>query len=278
VNFPPYWARGECEGQFSWRWSFQSPAEAQANADQAARQIADRFRRGDIPRRHHGYYPNRPFREQVLREIKNGAGDIVAVVTRNSYGCQVLNTAQVMFVDVDLPAPEPEGGLLKRLFGGPRMPQSDVAQGSAIAKAETWAQKNSGWNWRIYRTRAGLRLLATHALFDPAAAAANGVFTALGADPLYRQLCITQRCFRARLTPKPWRCGVHDKPERWPWLTPKAEARFKKWETLYTARSGNWATCGLIRTIGRGDVHPDVQLVLGVHDEATRAESKAELA
>ncbi len=75
-----------------------------------------------------------------------------------------------------------------------------------IAKAELWTRNHSDWGWRIYRTRAGLRLLATHALFDPETAAADGVFDALGADPLYRQLCKTQKCFRARLTPKYWRC------------------------------------------------------------------------
>ena len=83
-----------------------------------------------------------------------------------------------------------------------------MTQDSAIAKVENWTRNNPDWGWRIYRTRAGLRLLATHALFDPEAAASDGVFDALGADPLYRQLCKTQKCYRARLTPKPWRCGI----------------------------------------------------------------------
>jgi hypothetical protein len=60
-----------------------------------------------MPRRHQGYYPNRPGRELVLEEIKNAAGELLAVVTRNSYGCRVLNTARVMFVDVDLAARRP---------------------------------------------------------------------------------------------------------------------------------------------------------------------------
>jgi len=38
------------------------------------------------------------------------------------------------------------------------------------------------------------------------------------------------------------------------------------------------ATCGFIRHIGNADVHPEVQLILGLHDETTRAESKLELA
>ena len=277
MNFAPFWARGECEGQISWRWSFRSLAEAQTLADQAAQKIADRIRAGDIPQRQHGYYPDRPFREPVLREIKNGAGEVAAVITRNSYGCLVLNTNRVMFVDVDLPEPK-RPGLFQRLFGKPVIAPPGNPQNDAIAKAEIWTRNHPGWGWRIYRTRAGLRLLATHALFDPETAVSDGVFDVLGADPLYRQLCKAQKCFRARLTPKPWRCGSGKPPSRWPWLNEKAEARFKKWEASYQAESGNWATCELIRKIGDSGVHPDVQLILKVHDETTRAESKLELA
>ena len=277
MNFAPFWARAKCEGQIAWRWSFRSFAEAQTLAEQAAQQVAERMRHGDIPPRQHGYYPDRPFREPVLREIKNPAGEVVAVVTRNSYGCLVLNTARVMFVDVDLPEPK-RPGLFKRLFGKPEITPPGNPLNDVISKAEIWMRNHSGWGWRIYRTRAGLRLLATHALFEPETATSDGVFDALGADPLYRQLCSAQKCFRARLTPKPWRCGIGKPPSRWPWLNEKAEAKFKKWETKYQSESGNWATCELVRKIGDANMHPDVQLILGVHDEATKAESKLELA
>ena len=43
-------------------------------------------------------------------------------------------------------------------------------------------------------------------------APADQVFDTLGADPPYRRLCRTQKCFLARLTPKPWRCGVAKPP------------------------------------------------------------------
>jgi hypothetical protein len=181
-------------------------------------------------------------------------------------------------VDVDLPQPKPEGGLLKRLFGGPKLPPSNTAQNDAIARVELWTRQHPDWSWRIYRTRAGLRLLAAHALFDPETAVENGVFEALGADPLYRQLCRAQKCFRARLTPKPWRCGVQGKPERWPWLNAKAEARFRKWEESYRSESEPWATCELIRQLGTAGTHPEVQPIVAVHDEATRAGSKLQLA
>lgn len=275
MNFPPFWSRGQSGNFFCWRWSERSLDEAKLLAVQAAQQLADRFAAGDFPPKHGGYYPDRPFREQVLDEIKNENGETAAVVTRNSYGCLVLNTARVMFVDVDLPEPKP-AGIFKRLFGGATAPV--VTQGEVVAKVENWTRNNFGAGWRIYRTRAGLRLLATHDVFDPEAAASDGVFEALGADPLYRRLCKTQKCYRARLTPKPWRCGLRRKPECWPWPDARAEKSFQRWEAQYQSCSFNWATCELVQTVGNREIHPEVQLILGLHDQKTRVESKLALA
>jgi len=276
MNFPPFWAKGVSGDFICWRWSSSSLAEAQSEADQAARQLAERFKQGDFPPKHGGYYPNRPFREPVLQEIRNDAGELAAVITRNSYGCLVLNTARMMFVDVDLPEPA-KPGLFGRLFGSKPAPPP-VSADSAIARVENWTRHHPDWGWRIYRTRAGLRLLATHALFEPEAAASDGVFEALGADPLYRQLCKTQKCFRARLTPKPWRCGVRRKPERWPFLDARAEKSFQKWDAQYQSFSFNWATCEFVKTVGNGAVHAEVQAVLKIHDEMTKANVKSQLA
>jgi hypothetical protein len=237
MNFPQFWARGKIGDFVAWRWSFQSLAEAQSLADQAVQQLADRIRGGSYPPKHGGYYPNRPFREQLLQEIKNGTGKTSAVITRNSYGCHVLNTERVMFVDIDLPEPKKSGGLFKKLFGKPEIAPPTNPQSEAMARIENWTRLNSDWGWRVYRTRSGLRLLVTQNLFDANSDVVNRVFEALGSDPLYRKLCNSQNCFRARLTPKPWRCGLRRKPERWPWLDAKREKQFQKWEAEYQSCS-----------------------------------------
>jgi hypothetical protein len=279
MNFPQFWARGVSGNVVCWRWSSQSMAEAQAFANEAVQKLAERIRGGDYPPRHGGYYPNRPFREQVLQEIKDDAGELAAVVTRNSYGCQVLNTARVMFVDIDFSEPKPSGGsFFKRLFGKPEPAPPSDPQNAAIARLESWTRNHPEWGWRIYRTRAGLRLLATQGPVEAGSEGVDGIFEALGADPLYRNLCKTQKCFRARLTPKPWRCGVDGKPERWPWLDAKREKAFQKWEAEYQGCSANWATCEFLRSIGNPGVGSEVQGILKLHDETTRAESKLELA
>jgi hypothetical protein len=275
MNFPQFWARGQSGDFFAWRWSAKNMAEAQTLANQAAQQNAERFRADTLPCRYGGYYPNRPFREQILQEIKNPAGEIAAVVTRNSYGCQVLNTARVMFVDIDLPEPK-SPGLFQRLFCKPSPPS--VTLESALAKIENWTHLHPDWGWRIYRTRAGLRLLATQALMDTGSPMVLDIFAALGADPLYRHLCVAQKCYRARLTPKPWRCGLRRKPDRWPFLDAKAETRFQKWDAQYRTNSASWATCQLIRQIGNATIHPEVQPIIKLHDSATRVGESLQLA
>jgi hypothetical protein len=286
MNFPRYWARGRAGDYICWRWSDADVEDAQAQATEAARRLAERCNvAGPSAAERYGY-SDRPLREPVLREIRGADGSLAAVVTRNSYGCEVLNTAGAMFVDVDIPeAPKKEdapslAGLFKSLFGqsAPPVPKTQDLMEREIAKAEAWGRQQPGWNWRIYRTQGGLRLLATHRLFDPADPVCQAAFHATGADPLYRKLCQTQQCFRARLTPKPWRCDLPDPPARWPFDTASAERMFAGWEGRYKTVSAGLATCQLVKVVGGGDVHPEIQPLVELHDQATRATSGMPLA
>ena len=249
MNFPPFWAKAEC-GSFScWRWSNSSVEEAQDSARVAAEKLAEKFKSGTPLRGAYGYGDGRPMREPVLRDWKGEDGGLMAAITRNSYGCLVLNTAQIMFVDVDAPEPKSAGlgGLFSGLFGKKKpVPTEDPLQAQLLAKAQQIVQRTPEWGWRVYKTRAGFRLMATHKLFDPAAGEMDAVFDELGADPLYRQLCKSQKCYRARLTPKPWRCNVDAKPPRWPWPDANTEQDFKNWDTKYLRECEEWATCELI--------------------------------
>jgi hypothetical protein len=277
MEFPPFWAKGT-HGDFScWRWSSRNLVEARTLADEAARKLAERFAAGQFPRDKYGY-PDRPLREPVLREFRNPDGELTAALTRNSYGCFVLNTAALMFVDVDLPDEKPAGGFLARLFGGKAASPASSPHDRAIASARAWVERNAGWGWRVYRTRAGLRLLATHGPVAPESDLANRVFDALGADPLYRRLCKTQKCYRARLTPKPWRCGSAKPPARWPWATSAEESRFLEWEKKYIATCASCATCEFLMDLGNPRRHPDIDPLIHIHDDATRADSKLGLA
>jgi len=87
-----------------------------------------------------------------------------------------------------------------------------------------------------------------------------------------------QKCFRARLTPKYWRCDGSRPPTRWPFENEKAEHRFNQWQAKYDRLAASFATCQFVRNIGNADVHPEARLILDMHDASTRAESKLALA
>ncbi|MCD6338001.1 MAG: hypothetical protein J7M29_01280 [Verrucomicrobia bacterium] len=264
-----------------WGWSDADIQEARLKAQERARRAATHLEEQGGGRLDRYGYGEQPLREEILREIKDESGQMAAAITRNSYGCLVLNTAQAMFVDIDLPELERGdgiGGFLKRLFGKPSKPGPEEIVESALTKVEEWTRTRPGWGWRAYRTRAGLRLLATHALFDPADALVQQAFSELDADPLYQRLCKNQRSFRARLTPKPWRCGLGAPPVRWPWADERAEKRFKSWESEYLKKSGQFAACQWLRDIGAAEVAPALASIVELHDRATRASSGLPLA
>lgn len=285
MNFPRHWAKAAADKFECWRWSDVGAEDARAQAETAVRAIAERARNSGLPPDHYGY-PDRPLREEVLREFRNGAGELTAAITRNAPGCQVLNTARAMFVDVDFEENPFRAasnvdffGALKRLFS-PAAPKKDANNtiDRAMAAARVWNGAHRGWGWRVYRTKAGVRLLATHDVFEPDSPLTAQVFQTLGADPLYRRLCAAQKSFRARLTPKPWRCGLQPLRVRWPWASRNHEAQFAEWERQYTGTTQNFATCALVEALGNAEIHPEIQPLVAIHDEITRVGQPKELA
>jgi hypothetical protein len=285
MNFAKFWARGKFRGFVAWGWSNASVAEAEAMGCARAERIAERLARNELRGRSYLYGMDRPMRELVLREFPDDTGKLAGVITRNSYGCDVLNTAQIMFIDVDVPEPRARpgiGGFLGSLFGRPnkQAPEkhADDAKSELLARAKQTVDRDSSWGWRIYKTRAGFRLLATHRLFDPVEATSDDLFEHLGADPLYRKLCQTQKCFRARLTPKPYRCEIRNPPDGWPWPDQKSHDRYKAWENKYSTAAKTFATCELITSMGNPQTHASINPIIAVHDQMTRVGTKLPLA
>jgi hypothetical protein len=283
MNIPPFWSRVKRHGVTATGWSFTSAAEAEKHAGENCIKIAHQLEAGGFDARGKHYYADHPVREPIIREFRDADGKPAAVVTRNGYGCCVLNAARLLFVDVDSPEASAASPLTKfvgRLFGRSAPPPSDpgAVEAEALANAEASARRHAPWLWRVYRTKAGLRFLAAHAAFDLDSSVVRKVFDALGADPLYRNLCTLQKCFRARLTPKPWRCGYTAAQMAWPFLDADAEARFKKWETGYADRCRGFRTCELLTTIGSASPSPALRELIAFHDETTQVTANLPLA
>src|SRR5262249_50664718 len=98
------------------------------------------------------------------------------------------------------------------------------------------------------------------------------------ADPLYVRLTRAQACFRARLTPKPWRIGLPEPRVQWPWAGAEAERAFQSWEARYRAASAGHAVCAFGATVGNSAIGPALAAVVESHDRETGAASGLPLA
>ncbi|MFQ3581135.1 MAG: hypothetical protein SNJ67_00760 [Chloracidobacterium sp.] len=282
MDIPHYWAKAErtvYRGQGTtrlerhlivWRGSDRSLEEAQARAQHELETRITRFQRGEPL----GDYPGdiRPLREPVIQTLDAATGERVAVVTRNASGCLVLNTAQVMFIDLDF-ATALAGewhNSLTRVWNWLRGKPAPDAQERLLARIQDWHEREArDWQVRVYRTRAGFRLLVGQALFEPTAPATQDLLRRLGSDQRYARLCAVQACFRARLTPKPHRIGLARPPGRYPWLTADDIERQRQWETIYASRIGQFAVCQWLCDLGPPNVHPMVYDIQRFHDAHT---------
>lgn len=294
-------------------WSDVSQAEAQAHADRRTAEAWQRIVSGEKLERREpkGAYNGAqgvPIREEIL--ARRGE----TILTRNSYGAGCLNTPDVLFADIDFADEKHQSGILllvvlillawlavgswldlpkvlvissfffgiafsgiitsvihrtiRSLRGG-----AEKVSKNRIAKFVT---KHPDWNLRVYRTPAGLRVLATHRRFSPDEPAVEACFEALGTDPIYRVMCRNQHCFRARVGPKPWRIGIGEhlrpRPGVWP-VSPDRVPQRNLWIERYESAAGSFAACSLIESTGSGIVDSSVLPVIEWHDELSKATS-----
>jgi hypothetical protein len=290
MKIPLYWSRATAEesdsrGQTvsfsSWRSSDVSEEDAQRSALAAAKRALQAF----AARKNLGRYPygcgDVPLREEVIQRFEDSQGELYAAVTRNSYGSLILNSARAMFLDIDFPGMslwESLKSSFARLFAGSKPSFEALQEEEARGRLQRLVGEKRGWGMRVYRTQAGIRGLVTHDLFDPAADATLSLLRSVGADPLYVRLCKAQECFRARLTPKPWRCGHYVNCTAWPRDDAEKQQRFDQWLAAYTSSQAQYATCRYVGTLGVNTVHPEIETIIEVHDKLTRCHEALDLA
>ena len=187
----------------------------------------------------------------------------------------MLNAAQSMFVDVDAAgqASGSSGFSLKSLFGGGSKPAD-----AQLDRLREVLRSSGGGCFRVYRTAAGYRLLATDRLYTPGSGDSEALMRQVGADPAFIQLCRIQDSFRARLTPKPWRIGKPAPPGDFPRKDGELQRAFEQWLLEYDRAAGSKATCQFVETIGGGSIHPDLAHIVQLHDDRTKATSSLPLA
>ncbi len=298
-------------------WSEESQDDAQRNADARAEDafarivIGEKLERRE-PKMSYNGASGVPIREQVLSRHDD------AVITRNIYGAKCLNTPNVLFADIDFSDDPMPGfvalvvGLLiiagaiigntysgwglafllmffalvlgasaSRLIFGMKQKAKGTPEQQATNRINAFLKKHPGWRVRLYKTPAGFRALAMHRTFDPAEPEVASFFKEIEADPIYVRMCMHQHCFRARVSPKPWRIGIksHLKPRPgiWP-INPERMPDRARWVDEYERKSEGFASCRFIADLGSDTVDPTVDKVRELHDELCRAESDMPLA
>jgi hypothetical protein len=109
----------------------------------------------------------------------------------------------------------------------------------------------------VYETAGGLRVILAHREMDPCSEETGRTLDFVGSDPLYLRLCRNQKSFRARITPKPWRCGHHAPTERWPFLETKSAKSFEAWESEYLRKIQDYSFVRLVERVGDGKIHAE---------------------
>ena len=258
----------------AWGWSAGDASEAERKAQERLASLTARVEAGDdFPDRYP--YGARPLREEIVDEVRAGGG-LAGIVTRNGYGSLVLNASKALFIDVD-GAPGAAGrgsGLLGRLFGK----KDAAAEDPQLSRIREALRAASDASFRIYETAGGYRVLATHPTFEAGDAASESLMEAAGADPTFVQLCRAQKSFRARLTPKPWRCGQRVPPGQHPREDAGLQREFARWLEGYERACAPLAVCRFVEQVGWGRIHEDLRPILDRHDARTRASEPLPLA
>ena len=268
MKIPRYWAsqsataknpQGETYTLKHWGYSDTSLADAQNHAAEKLRRVVEKLTRSGLGQ-HQYAYASGVRREELIETIVDADQQLLGAITRNRYGALVLNTARLLIADVD----QQEPGLLARfkaLFGRQSQQPSPTR-----ARIDQFQQAHPEYTLRIYQTHSGYRVMIVNQEFEPQAETTRRVFDALNCDPLYVTLCRAQDSFRARLTPKPWRCDSLPPPNLFPRETAAAQQHFERWLADYQRHSGAYAVCELAGHQAK-PLSPAVARLVHIHDQ-----------
>lgn len=290
-------------------WSDTSEQEAKSHAEARLREaVAFLEANGEVRRIDHKVPYNGaegiPIREEVIARYQD------VVISRNTYGALCLNTPDVLFADIDH---ELEAPTAIRLFSFALLAglsavaalsmhswialvgflfltlvfSSSVAgivhkillalAGGAEKKSLQTITKvsteNPDLHIRLYRTPMGLRILLMNDAYDPGGDLSMNILKSFNSDRVYIQMCKNQNCFRARVSPKPWRVGVErlgPRPGVWP-INPDRLADRAKWVSKYEKSSANYSSCHFLMKLGSNKVHEKAEFVRQIHDDLCKA-------
>lgn len=276
MRFPNHWYRATANKLVAWGWSEHSEAKrnAVARLEKIQRWLSS-DQDEELARYH--YEVDDVIREFVIEQIVGTKNEILGVVSRNAYGSLILNAASMLIVDIDIEHHVTRPSLLGRLLGKHGVDADSIRQ-HRLELIRSLSRQNPNWSLGVYQTAAGLRVIVTNEFFPAQDAFVASIMDMLMADRLYRKLCRTQNCFRARLTPKPWRIGLTETAPKFPFPNSDVESEFDRWYKKYLQRAAKYSVCQKIAHFGPDETIPECRPLVELHDRLTLSNSTLPLA
>ncbi|MFH2047156.1 MAG: hypothetical protein ABIK92_18665 [Pseudomonadota bacterium] len=292
-------------------WSDLSEQDAKAHADDRLKEAVKTLEtEGDVRRIDHKTSYNGaegiPIREEVISKHQD------VIISRNSYGSLCLNTPDVMFADIDF---EYEASFkthvvafiflsfcaaiislffkswlalflsaiavlvfiptMAKLIHRMILSLNGGFERKAIETIKKVSIESPELHFRLYRTPLGFRVLLMNDTYSPTSDTAINLLKDLQSDSIYVQMCKNQNCFRARVSPKPWRIGIERiKPQ--PGVWPIKEERMKdrrEWVDMYEKKAKNYSSCHFLMQLGSVKVSPKAEFVRKIHDDLCKVSS-----
>lgn len=203
-------------------------------------------------------------KEELIQEI-----DTRNIITRNYYGALILNSEKIMMMDIDH-CPK----TFWELFGfkAKKTPKERIIE--RLEKLLAGSYKHL--SMRVYETPKGIRCIVNNREFNADSQETEKILRDFHNDWLYVILCKKQNCFRARLTPKPYRCKVPKLKSRFPRSKPEDIAEYERWKTVYEEKIPKYSSCRFIKQINEDN--GQFKEIIKIHDQISGALEKKPLA
>lgn len=290
-------------------WSDISEQDAKKHADERLQEAINTLETERTVRRidHKTSYNGAegiPIREEVVSRHED------VIISRNAYGALCLNTPDVLFADIDLEYKAPLqirvtsfivlflisavagwywkswSALFVSMFiaatFAPTLANlvyklvlsiSGGLEQKTLKKIKKASKDHPDWHLRVYKTPLGFRVLLMNDTYCPTDDTTISILNALKSDPIYVQMCKNQHCFRARVSPKPWRIGLErlkPRPGVWP-IKQERMAERREWVALYEKKAENYSSCQYLMHLGSDKVAAKAERVRQMHDELCKA-------
>ena len=233
-----------------------SKEDAARNVEATARGLEKRI---STPRDKRETYET-DIKEHVVREL-----DDKNIITVNRYGAWVLNTTAYTILDIDH-CPFEWMDLFRKSPGT----QKDKMVSRFKRRISRYPEL--GDTFRIYETFQGIRIIGK-TYYDPQERHSRAIMRRLNVDALYVLLSRKQNCYRARLTPKPFRMKAATIRIKTP-LDCETET-YASWQRQYEEASQRFSVVRLRETIGNDFGHDPA---IAFHDQTTRMDNNKPLA